>query len=655
MANQYRLENILWALGTVAFIAITSVLIGSIARFLVKLRGLSETEQRKAFWGALFAGPWISGFFIFVAGPTLVSLYYSFTDYKLGKPIEWIGLENYRVLLNGEGTYGERFKGAMFNSFYYGAIGVPLQIVMSLGMAMLLNREVKGIRLFRTIFYLPVILAGGPAVLLAWRYMFATNGGFVNVTLQRIADSFFLFDYLYRSLIYVVESLNGFYIGMAVQDDPIGPLKYTFPALLGLALIGPLAFGEWEESKRNRALRTIEILGMVLVGVLLSKGLAANPINSVWTYAFGIATLGIMVSNARDKKWHLVRTTQIIALLFIATSLVMTLESADFNPTKGATPQYLIALLVAATPLIVPFFGEWTSQTTKMMLAAAGVLGLIIFVLLIPGQLDGGRLELIFRYLTFQSAIEHPENMEYLEDVFPFETISTMWFYASIVAVAAIAALLHERFPKQRKVFLYGAFAFFALIAVNSFLDTRSYFQDFADIAEATGKPNYHFARFHQFADAFPENNRVPFWLTNDLWSKPSLILITMWSSGAGMLIFLAALKGVPRSLYEAAEVDGANSVQKFFKITLPMISPALFYNIVIGVIASLQTFEMVFIIRTTETEKSLMSAAFFLYQRTFQQLEIGQGSAASWILVVIIVGLTAMQFRFSKWVHYEA
>ncbi|MBI5928974.1 MAG: sugar ABC transporter permease [Chloroflexi bacterium] len=653
MANQYRLDNILWALGTVAFIAITSILIGGIAKFLVKLRGFSETEQRKAFWGALFAGPWISGFFIFVAGPTLVSLYYSFTDYKLGEPIKWIGLDNYRVLLSGNGTYGERFKGAMFNSFYYGAIGVPLQIMTSLGMAMLLNREVKGIRIFRTIFYLPVILAGGPAVLLAWRYMFATNGGFVNVSLQRFADSFFLFDYMYRLLIYVVESLNGFYIGMAVQGDPIGPLKYTFPALLGLLLIGPLAFGEWNDGKRSRAFRTIEILGLVLVGILISRGLVSNPINPVWTYAFSLAAVGIMVLNAREQKWGIVRACQIVALTLLAISFVMTLKAADFDPSAGS--KYLIALLIAAVPLLVPFFGEWSARTFKMMLIAAVVLGLIIFVLLIPGQLDGGRLGLIVKYMTLQSAIKHPQDQTYLEDVFPFDTISTLWFYGLILAVAALAGLLHERYPQQRKLFLYGAFAFFALLAISSFIDTRHFFQDFADIAKANGKPNYHFARFHQFTDEFPENRRVPFWLTNDLWSKPSLILITMWSSGAGMLIFLAALKGVPRVLYEAAEVDGANGMQKFFKITLPMISPALFYNIVIGVIASLQTFEMVFIIRTPETEKSLMSAAFFLYQRTFQQLEIGQGSAASWILVVIIVALTAMQFRFSKWVHYEA
>jgi multiple sugar transport system permease protein len=128
-----------------------------------------------------------------------------------------------------------------------------------------------------------------------------------------------------------------------------------------------------------------------------------------------------------------------------------------------------------------------------------------------------------------------------------------------------------------------------------------------------------------------------------------------MWSSGAGMLIFLAALKGVPKQLYEAAEVDGANRWQQFWKITLPMISPALFYNIVIGVIAALQTFESIYILQSDSTQDSLASAAYFLFVRTFRQLEIGQGAAVSWILAAIIVLATIMQFRYSKWVHYEA
>ncbi|HEX2906331.1 MAG TPA: sugar ABC transporter permease [Phototrophicaceae bacterium] len=121
------------------------------------------------------------------------------------------------------------------------------------------------------------------------------------------------------------------------------------------------------------------------------------------------------------------------------------------------------------------------------------------------------------------------------------------------------------------------------------------------------------------------------------------------------MLIFLAALKGVPGSLYEAAEVDGANRWQKFFKITLPMISPAMFYNVVIGMIAALQTFDTIYILQTTQTQDSLASAAYFLFNRTFREGIIGQGAAVSWILAVIIVLLTVLQFRYSKWVHYEA
>ncbi len=147
--------------------------------------------------------------------------------------------------------------------------------------------------------------------------------------------------------------------------------------------------------------------------------------------------------------------------------------------------------------------------------------------------------------------------------------------------------------------------------------------------------------------------------MDNELWSKPALILITVWSSGAGMLIFLAALKGVPRQLYEAAEVDGASQIQRFFSITLPLISPAMFYNIIIGVIAALQTFDTIYIMVNNAGGNlligQLQSAAYFLYARTFTQGQIGQGAAISWILAVIILTATVLQFRYSRWVYYEA
>ena len=180
----------------------------------------------------MFASPWIIGFVIFVVGPALASLYYSVTDYRLGKDLHYIGLDNYRTLLLGTGAQGRRFASAMFNSFYYMVVGVPLQIITSLVMAILLNQNLRGMRFFRLIFYMPVILAGGPAILLAWRYMLASNGGFINVTLQGAAHSFFLFDWIYRGFIFVGRSLQQL-LRRRRRGDSIGPFKYVIPALIG--------------------------------------------------------------------------------------------------------------------------------------------------------------------------------------------------------------------------------------------------------------------------------------------------------------------------------------------------------------------------------------------------------------------------------------
>src|SRR5258708_688081 len=157
-APDYRVANVAWSVATVIFIAVTSFLLGKVAALIAKWRGVNVSEQRKIANGFMFSGPWIVGFVIFVVGPALVSLYLSFTTAKIGDPIQWIGLVNYRTLLTGHSTEAQGLNQAMLNSFYYAIIGVPLQIGAALGMAMLLNREIPMIRGFRTIFYLPVIL-----------------------------------------------------------------------------------------------------------------------------------------------------------------------------------------------------------------------------------------------------------------------------------------------------------------------------------------------------------------------------------------------------------------------------------------------------------------------------------------------------------------
>ncbi|MFN8452901.1 MAG: hypothetical protein U0521_30875, partial [Anaerolineae bacterium] len=95
-AAQARLDNLIWSAATVVFIIVGSILVGHAARVIARARGMSPSEQRKIYWGFLFAAPWIIGFVIFVVGPALASLYYSVTDYRLGKDIHYVGLENYR-------------------------------------------------------------------------------------------------------------------------------------------------------------------------------------------------------------------------------------------------------------------------------------------------------------------------------------------------------------------------------------------------------------------------------------------------------------------------------------------------------------------------------------------------------------------------------
>ncbi|MDX2077158.1 MAG: ABC transporter permease subunit [bacterium] len=649
MLDQPKLITILWALGTIAFIIVGSVLVAQLARFVAKLFRLSEAEQRKVYWGFLFASPWIIGFVIFVVGPSLASLYYSFTDYKLGKEITWQWrLDNYRDLILAEGRDGRNFNRAMFNSLYYAIVGVPLQILAALSMALILNTTVRGVRLFRLIFYMPVILAGGPAILLAWRYMLADNGGFINLTLQRLSDSFFLFNWLYRAFIFIVEGFNGFFIGLT-NGNPTGPLTFFLPALVGFLIILSLMRGEWGQSKRDLAQRTIEIVGFLVGGLLVAVGLMAEPIDISWTFVWALLVMFGWYINTQKEHHSRALLWQIVGLGLLVLGFFFTLISPPMDGVPDDKMGYLIAIIVSAVPIIITF-GRKIDRRVFAVLAA--VLVGIILVRIAPHQLTNGKADVLLRYVTLQSAIIQPDNLDYLETGYITGYMDAAWVFFILIGVMLALMLLKN--DRVRRYVLIGSLVFFGLVMVSSALDGVRYFQAYDTIAQAEGKPNFHFARFNDATETFPDGINNPKWLTNDLWVKPSLILINMWSAGAGMLIFLAALKGVPRSLYEAAEVDGAGRVQRFFKITLPMISPAMFYNVVIGMIGALQTFEAVYILRNNDTQTSVMSAAFYLYQRTFVELNIAEGSAISWLLAVIIVALTVMQFRYSNWVHYE-
>jgi multiple sugar transport system permease protein len=151
-----------------------------------------------------------------------------------------------------------------------------------------------------------------------------------------------------------------------------------------------------------------------------------------------------------------------------------------------------------------------------------------------------------------------------------------------------------------------------------------------------------------------------PFWTTDPHWVKPGLaLMISVWGVGASVVIFLAALKGVPQHLYEAAAMDGASSWRKFRDVTLPMISPSIFFVVIINTIAGLQTFDQVytaFFNQSTPygTSASLMYG-IYIFQQAFMFFKFGYASALAWLLFLVIGVITAIQiFASRRFVYYE-
>jgi multiple sugar transport system permease protein len=129
-----------------------------------------------------------------------------------------------------------------------------------------------------------------------------------------------------------------------------------------------------------------------------------------------------------------------------------------------------------------------------------------------------------------------------------------------------------------------------------------------------------------------------------------------LWGAGAGMVIWLAGLKGIPQHLYEAADIDGAGHWSKFFHVTLPMLSPYIFFGLIMGIIGTLQIFAEAYIMTSGGPDDSTMFYVYYLFNNAFRYFQMGYASALAWILFVIILLLTLVQLKLApKWVHYEA
>lgn len=151
-----------------------------------------------------------------------------------------------------------------------------------------------------------------------------------------------------------------------------------------------------------------------------------------------------------------------------------------------------------------------------------------------------------------------------------------------------------------------------------------------------------------------------PQWLLDPDWVKPSIVLMTLWGVAGTMVIFLAALQNVPTELYEVAEVDGAGPLRRFWNITLPMISGAVFFNVLVLTIAAFQVFDQAFLLFHRDQVQGASDASLFyaiyLFQQAFRQFDFGFASAMAWLLFVIIVSISLIQVRVgNRFVYYES
>ena len=147
-----------------------------------------------------------------------------------------------------------------------------------------------------------------------------------------------------------------------------------------------------------------------------------------------------------------------------------------------------------------------------------------------------------------------------------------------------------------------------------------------------------------------------PDWLGSTHWALPSMIIMAVWNgTGTQVVIYLAGLQNVPPELYDAASIDGAGKWRQFWRITLPMLTPTIFFNLIMGIITAFRTFTQAYVMTRGGPQSSTMFYAYYLWNTAFRDMKMGYSAGLSWILFIIIAFFTALVFKTSgRWVYYE-
>ena len=219
-------------------------------------------------------------------------------------------------------------------------------------------------------------------------------------------------------------------------------------------------------------------------------------------------------------------------------------------------------------------------------------------------------------------------------------TLFAVFFNAGIGLLLAV--MLNRRLPVLMRN-LYRSIFFFPVLIAHTYIAViwRFLYQ------QDTGVINYYLGIFG--IEPIP-------WLSNVHWAMAAIIILDVWkNTGFAMLVFLAGLQSIPNEYYEAAQLDGANERQLFFRITIPLLSPTIFFILVIFMIGALQVFDTIIVLTAGGPGDATRSVVLYIYEIAFRTFNMGYAAAVSMTLFAIILALTALQFWISRrWVHYE-